>query len=88
MRGIGKPAEVAVGTSPQGFFGNRRLILKRLQLRDFVEQTGKVAVLNAGDLRTIIQIGTRRSAGQQCRDQRDDQKKTSNPHPTPKGNGN
>jgi hypothetical protein len=70
VRGIGKPAEVAVGTPPQGFLGNRRLVLQRFQLGDLVEQTGKVAVLNAGDLRAIIQIGTRRSAGEQRRDQK------------------
>src|ERR1700746_1193098 len=67
VRGIGKPTEVAIGASPQGFFGDGRLILERLQLRDLVEQTGKLAVLNAGNFRTIIQIGTYRSAWEQRR---------------------
>jgi len=47
----------------------------RLQLGDLIEQTGKFAVLRPGDFSAIIQIGTRRSAGQQRDDQRDGQKK-------------
>ena len=59
VRGVGEPAEIAVGAPAQRFFGCRRLVLERLQLGDLVQQTGEIAVLRAGDLGAVIQIGAR-----------------------------
>ena len=57
MRSIDQTFDVAVGTPAQGFLGCRGLIFELLQLGDFVEQVGKLAVLSSGNLGTIIDIG-------------------------------
>src|SRR5580692_342775 len=85
VRGVSEPFEIAVGAPPQCLFGNWGLVLERLQLGDLVQQARKVAVFGAGNFGAVIQIGTRGSAGDQRREQYDGQKKTSNPHPTPRG---
>jgi hypothetical protein len=59
--GIREPAEIAVGAPPQRFFGSPRLVLKRLQLGDLVQQVGQIAVLGAGDFGAIFRSA--RTAG-------------------------
>src|SRR5215813_14410911 len=65
VRRIGKPLEVAVGASPQGFFGSWELVLERLQFGDLIEQTSKFAVFGSGNLGAVIHIGTRDSTKDQ-----------------------
>src|SRR5215472_17917104 len=77
VRRVGEPAEIAIGTSAQGFFGYWGLVLERLQLGNLVQQTSEIAVLRSGDFGAVIHVGTRFCAGGQCRGQRDDQNKTS-----------
>src|SRR6266704_7094107 len=83
MRGIGEPPEIALGPPAQGLFGSRGLVLERLQLGYLVQQIGEVAILGAGNLGPISQIGTNGGAGDQCCGHCNHEAKLSNPHAVP-----
>ena len=54
VRGVRKPAEIAVGAPAQRFFGRWRLVFERLQLGHFVQQVGEIAILGTGDLGPVV----------------------------------
>ena len=83
VRGVSEPPDVAVGPPAQRLFGSRRFVLERLQLGNLVQQAGEIAVLGAGDLGLIVQIGADGRTGRQRRGERNHLKKSANPHPGP-----
>src|SRR5215469_12899392 len=86
VRGVGEPAEIAIGTSAQGFLGYRGLVLERLQFGDLVQQTGEIAVLRPGDFGAVIHVGMCARTKSERRSKHENQKKPPNPHPTPRRN--
>jgi hypothetical protein len=65
--------------STQGLFRYRGLVLERLKLADFAQQTGEVAISGACDFGVVIQIGVRRRTEDERRDERKDEKNSPNP---------
>ena len=57
VRGIGEPAEVAVGAAAQRLLGSRHFVLERLQFGDTVQEIGELAILGTDNLGTVVQIG-------------------------------
>ena len=84
VRGIGEPAEIAIGAPAERLLGSRHFVLERLQLRDAVQEIGELAILGAGNLDTVIQIRVSSWSGDQRHNQRDRQQKPVKPHPAPK----
>src|ERR1700739_410983 len=84
MSRVCQPAEIAVGAATQRLLGNRGSVLERLKLGDLLQQISELAILDAGDLGSIVQISAGNITGNNCRcDQCNHQVKPSNPHPAP-----